>query len=720
MNHNSIRTSVLCIIFWSINSECPNACSAHGTCGARDVCTCNRNWMGSDCSQRMFQLLSNSIIRIFLLFRYFFFVIDVNVAGVCQFGMAHVDTPRGDLDSSQVITGPKTEVLLHSQLYPFGTTEQYPNMVNTNDTVLPNTAHSYAECSNKGFCDRKYGTCSCLTGYSGSSCQYTSCLSVSSVMCNGHGTCETAATFAKLDNNNTYSLWDENSSRGCRCDAGYYGPGCNFRRCKYGFDPMFYDLSTVKSSQNSFRFTNWSFVIAAKVPVANITGNYSIIFYDIYGEDWHTSPIPFGASCTDIATRLESLPNQVIPFNSVRCLRWPNYQSITPSDEPALLSPNPYNGVKYTLAFPRNPGKLKQFTTNIYLDGKRPTLLTTETQTSSLGLFVYPNGFFGSNTEYFATKCKGVDVTLAVGGGGAFNYLSGLTSIEFRLFAQCLGDADGLPTYSAKGRVLGVDYTWDYGSIYYPHLIRLVDQTVPAFTDLCNGREADSVRGSAFVCSYPYRPPGFITALYYNAPTNQFILLTRPGEDYSTSTLFAVFTTTGIGKMVSEQAKVYTDWTPYSNTIYTTNSSYAFPGFYGNVDCETTSSNVDGAFDCVEKGSMVFILDPYVSLTATTTTTTYVRDNIMIYDLYKCVLIFICFPKRFTMHAFCLCRFCRVKPWLLNFYFNFSLLHQGHYQHNGSVRNHRWNGVKLVRVSQQPEVYELIHCVEDIQSPVLA
>jgi hypothetical protein len=31
-------------------AECPNACSGHGQCGPHDMCSCDRNWQGSDCS----------------------------------------------------------------------------------------------------------------------------------------------------------------------------------------------------------------------------------------------------------------------------------------------------------------------------------------------------------------------------------------------------------------------------------------------------------------------------------------------------------------------------------------------------------------------------------------------------------------------------------------------------------------------------------------------
>jgi len=121
---------VLCSLQLTI-AECPNACSAHGKCGAYDMCICYRNWMANDCSER-----------------------------ICQFGLAHVDTPQGDLDASgSTLSGPAETVIENDAVYPYGTTEQFPMMTDSNGNVLTNTAHYYRECSNKGHCDRTSGDC---------------------------------------------------------------------------------------------------------------------------------------------------------------------------------------------------------------------------------------------------------------------------------------------------------------------------------------------------------------------------------------------------------------------------------------------------------------------------------------------------------------------------------------------------------------------------------
>ena len=248
-----------------ILAECPNNCSGHGQCGSHDMCTCDRNWQGEDCSLRTFRiLLSNSKMETSILEHgssYFSFT------GTCPFGLAHVDISKGDLDSSQSIDGSTSIVITDSTVYPFGTTEGYPHMTDTAGVVYPNTAHEYSECSNKGLCDRKFGECICFPGYDGAACQRASCPSqltpnsptfsfsdlassfgnqfpssssflgnaptANSVFsgnapssgfvppCSGHGVCRSISAMASSHGDDKYNLWDKESTMGCVCDPGY-------------------------------------------------------------------------------------------------------------------------------------------------------------------------------------------------------------------------------------------------------------------------------------------------------------------------------------------------------------------------------------------------------------------------------------------------------------------------------------------------------------------
>ena len=594
-------------------AECPGACSGHGLCGQYDACVCFKGYMGGECSQR-----------------------------VCQFGLAHVDIPKGDLDSSDEITDLNTHIVVFSPFYTAGTTEQYPNMHSSDGTVLSNTAHEYAECSNKGDCNRDDGECECLDGYEGSACQRAACPVKDEIYCSGHGICNTAREIAAADHNNVYELWDADITMGCVCDEGYSGPSCEERRCKHGFDPMFQD------PEGSQRFTNISYVLYTRNPLAEITGNYSLEFHDIHEKRWLTSPIDYDASCLDVIDALESLPNDVIPAKSVRCTKWGDYNNIPATDEPIHFDgSSEYYGIKYTIAFPGNPGLLKPLKINKYLDGKRPTLFSSEMNKTTFHSFVYPNGFLGENNEYWVEKCIGVELSLrhqpSVMDGlyavSEYSYIGDLTSMEMRLLQRCLGDADGVPAASSggTGRIEGVDYNWDHGDIYNPHIIRLVENTDPenVVSDLCNratdeyllhtndtissnsnpptdgGRSGNEGRA----CSFKAPNAGFYAALYYDSALKIFRLMNRPAIDYSSSTKFAVWTTTGHAQMVSDEADIYTKGESpddmYSNTLYSINSTSFFSAnaYNGLISCEHNAESKNGAFTCIEKDDNVFFLD---------------------------------------------------------------------------------------------------------------
>lgn len=502
---NPFTAIVVACILAIVAAECPSACSGHGTCGAYDACSCFRNWMSNDCSER-----------------------------ICPFGLAHVDTPMGDLDASAgQLTDVDTNVIVNDAMYPGGTTEQFPAMKDSAGSVLTDSAHYYRECSNKGICDRSSGECECFEGYDGSSCQRASCPSSANGVCSGHGTCKTIQELAGDDNENIYRLWDEDITMGCDCDAGYDGADCSSRTCKVGVDPLYVD-----DYQNA-RHANYTLQFYIMNDDAEIYGNYSLVFTDVYGEDWQTEPIDIDANCATIQDRLESIPNDVIPYGSVKCYKSEetlHYQSQTTginysaanggqtntlggnqnnvnangqdatenvyganqhSTEATTAGELIYSAFNYSvvnkfiLAFPGNPGEIAPPKVNRYLDGKRATLFSTERGLQTLGVHIYANGFHGETTDYVNDECEGVLVGLAsdqvksTDQSGEVNdgeeklthYLSIDDNIQFENLKRCLGDSDGVTTNNVEV------YDWDYGNFMNPHLIKLVDATQDRFTE---------------------------------------------------------------------------------------------------------------------------------------------------------------------------------------------------------------------------------------------
>jgi hypothetical protein len=561
--------------------------------------------------------------------------------GICQFGLAHVDTPKGDLDaSSGILTGPSDTVIPNDEVYPFGTTEQYPAMMDADGNVLTNSAHEYRECSNKGMCDRSTGTCACFEGYDGSSCQRASCPSSGEGVCSGHGTCESIKEIAARDYNNMYYLWDEDVTMGCVCDGGYTGADCSERTCKFGADPLYFD-----DAQN-VRYSNWTYQFYAKTASVTLTGNYSLIFYDAYGEDWQTAPLAWDATCETVTAALEDLPNNVVAVNSVKCYKSALTTSGTTAGQEVSGTEPIYNAdmylfSKYTLAFPSNMGKLQQIAINKYLDGSRPTLYTDEVA-STLGWHIYPNGFIGEETDMVPDLCEDVTVTLVA--GTTTHYLDGIDTTEAKLLKKCLGDGNGDTTDNTDV------YDWDYGTKYNPHLIKLIDATQDTsitttdnsgdintdyalskypVTQLCAASDAGTKTAAdgypvgsdgMLICADRNRP-GFYAVLYYDIstyPTNPFRLFTRAAQDYASTTEFYVYTTTGHLQMVNENAAVFSTSAKYtasvntdkiySNVLHSANQTGTYTDFNGQLDCETTAAGSNGALDCLSKDDYVMVL----------------------------------------------------------------------------------------------------------------
>jgi len=460
-----------------------------------------------------------------------------------------------------------------------------------------------------------------------------------------------------------YHLWDQHSTMGCMCDGGYTGADCSERMCKTGTDPLYFDeVSTA-------RYSNFTYQLYTQTSKsANLFGNYSLVFTDASNQEWTTVPIPWNSTCTVVQNALETLPNNVIPVNSVRCFKsdksyagtGTNYgqesgtmgsggMGVTDGYDEPIYDILMRVHAKFTLAFSKNPGKLKQLKINKFLDGTRPTLYTDEA-ISTLGWHVYANGFIGEDVDMVNDYCEGVTVNLNK--GTATHYLSGLTTQEAKALKKCLGDANGNDNDNVDV------YNWDHGTMFNPHLIKLVDATqyYPNYlpegdcdtgctldqmlrkypsTQLCDSSSGNKAKfgGDGYGINYcsNNNPPGFFAVLVYDeviSATNPFRMYTRAAHDYKSTTEFFVFTTKGYLNLVSQFAMGFTNtytWgttatlkAHYSNVIHMTNFSTGnapdqYPGYLGNIDCETNPISVNGARDCLNKNDHVMIFGTHMN-----------------------------------------------------------------------------------------------------------
>jgi hypothetical protein len=265
----------------------------------------------------------------------------------------------------------------------------------------------------------------------------------------------------------------------------------------------------------------------------------------------------------------------------------------------------------YSLTFTGNPGYLKPIEIDSTLDGVRPT---TNTSTA-----VWSDGMSGEFTDYFATQCEHVYVTITPmdqKGGNAvgspdltttftaanvlagdptmfdtlnvYGYIDSLTATESKLLKKCLGDSDGDSTNNVEV------YDWDYGAIKYyselsdtylmsgtPHAIKLVKKS-----------PADDYDGGKFAL------------VWYNPKDDMFYIATKASDVASE---YAVFTTDGVAE------RVYTD--SNSDSAYNATETAAVAWFkqfettlYMSMDtsCESGGSSVE---PCLQKGDLIFIAD---------------------------------------------------------------------------------------------------------------
>jgi len=190
--------------------------------------------------------------------------------------------------------------------------------------------HKYAECANKGICNRQTGECECFEGYEGKGCQRTSCPND----CSGHGTCEYIENLGFADSPfqtplvsqpqflaepETFVLrqWDNYKTRGCVCDPEFGDIDCSKRMCPYGNDQM--DRRVDLAAPLKYQVQKIDFNHEDDL-VNEYGSTFAITFKTQLNETFTTTPILFqcdsNAHVADFVSEVQDallrLPNRVI------------------------------------------------------------------------------------------------------------------------------------------------------------------------------------------------------------------------------------------------------------------------------------------------------------------------------------------------------------------------------------------------------------------------
>jgi hypothetical protein len=368
--------------------------------------------------------------------------------------------------------------------------------------------------------------------------------------------------------------------------------------CPYGIDPLWIDDTTARVTQTAVRIQS--------TLASDLSGEYAIKFYDVFGEDFITAPLQiptpaaYNTHCTKVVAALKGLPNRVIP--DVTC---------------TLLDINTNEGFEYVLVFFTNPGKLPGLEIVEHLDGDRSTIIAPGGYTTAV--YTKVNGEFEDN---FAEKCQGVTLKVVIDTNpgtdtwdtsnvrpGSLGYLTDMDAAEIKLLKQCLGDSDGDEDNN-------VDVTnWDEGAIWE------AEDTGPvvAYKMIGSFPHAIKVVPKEDMLGYNYYTGGQYYLVWYDSTATagkefRVANINANQNDASLAQESYAFTTTGIvrqlgwsasSELADNQAgssstdRIVARFDPYTNKLYTN----------FDTSCENDSDNSNFNHQCIEKGDKLFIID---------------------------------------------------------------------------------------------------------------
>eukprot|EP00353_Schmidingerella_taraikaensis_P014053 CAMPEP_0185578676 /NCGR_PEP_ID=MMETSP0434-20130131/13078_1 /TAXON_ID=626734 ORGANISM="Favella taraikaensis, Strain Fe Narragansett Bay" /NCGR_SAMPLE_ID=MMETSP0434 /ASSEMBLY_ACC=CAM_ASM_000379 /LENGTH=336 /DNA_ID=CAMNT_0028196531 /DNA_START=26 /DNA_END=1036 /DNA_ORIENTATION=- len=163
--------------------------------------------------------------------------------------------------------------------------------------------HSWAECSNKGICDRETGECVCYDQYDGAACERSVCPND----CSGHGTCEYIHELGDWDSTN----WDYWKIQGCKCDGDWTGTDCSQRICPWGDDPLTIPTSLLGDE--------WTITITHNGSYAH-TAEMNLEIVDLHGTTHRSRPFNHSNKVTGTLLSSADWENLLLDIPAIRAV----------------------------------------------------------------------------------------------------------------------------------------------------------------------------------------------------------------------------------------------------------------------------------------------------------------------------------------------------------------------------------------------------------------